>query len=194
MIDEYCHPISEDETLTAGRQRRSRWRKEISLSVAFSSFSYRIGASHPTIFVVWRIPDLPQARDATLELRTEAQALKMLPHFLNRQFWRSVKAEFGHAFTGSLPAGGLRYLIKKVTNDASASGDEDLDERIMAYCLSNGDPELYPDLRAANSGRTRGFTEFFEVALIVVDEITGASPYRHGEARVVQPGPNKKLI
>jgi len=78
---------------------------------------------------------------------------------------------------GSLPAGSLRYLIKRVVNDASATLDTEQEERILTFCLSKGEPNLYPDLRAANSGDKKRFIEYFDVAQEVVDEVSGATPY-----------------
>jgi hypothetical protein len=45
--------------------------------------------------------------------------------------------------------------------------------------------DLWPDLRAAMSGRREQYTEYYKVAESVIDSITGAVDNRHGSKRVL---------
>ena len=54
----------------------------------------------------------------------------------------------------------LKLMFRDLTKDSSASTNNELMERCLKYCLSKGDMDLWPDLRAANNGRPQKYKEF----------------------------------
>ena len=51
-------------------------------------------------------------------------------------------------------------------------------ERYLKYCLIKGYMDIWPDLRASNSGRPQTYKEFFNIVQEVIEEISGSHPYR----------------
>ena len=72
-------------------------------------------------------------------------------------FYNKYKNTIG----GSVPNSMLQHMYKKLTNDVSKCIDVELDQRILKYCLSKGDKDLWPDLRAVNSGAKTKYDTFF---------------------------------
>ena len=84
---------------------------------------------------------------------------------------------------GSIPSGTLRAMYYDLSRDARKSDNPELDERILKYCLSNGDKDLWPDLRAAINGRPEYYSLFFQVAEEVIDDISGVDANRKNKQR-----------
>ena len=61
----------------------------------------------------------------------------------------------------SVPKGMLKHMYKVLTKDARLVADVKHDQRILKYCLSKGDPDLWPDLRSANNGAEERYAVFF---------------------------------
>jgi hypothetical protein len=124
-------------------------------------------------------------RSQTDETRIHQQALESLPHYCSNQQWSSFRKEFGDVIGSGVPACLLKHLFKKLTNDCTTEKNKEIEERVLQYCLAQDDDCLWPDLRAAVNGKEEKYTEFYKIAEEIIEEISGASPYRHGSKRVL---------
>jgi hypothetical protein len=60
-----------------------------------------------------------------------------------------------------------------------------MDERMLRHVAECGDPDFWPDLRAAMNGGELQHHAFFRVAEELVSELTGATAHCHGEQRAL---------
>jgi hypothetical protein len=84
-----------------------------------------------------------------------------------------------------VPACLLKHLFKKLTNDCTTENNKEIEECVLQYCLAQGDDCLWPDLQAAVNGNGEKCVKFYKIAEEIIEEISGASPYRHGSKRVL---------
>ena len=164
-----------------------RFRNGCQLSTATGSFQYHVGGPHSLLLVIWKLPTNPMLRSQTDEACAHQHDLDSLPRYCSNQQWSSFCKEFGDVMgSGGVPTCLLRRLFKKLSNDSTCKKKKVMEQRVLQYCLAKGDDRLWPDLCAALNGRAEQFTEFYKTAKEVIEEISGASPYRHGSKRVLR--------
>jgi hypothetical protein len=86
------------------------------------------------------------------------------------------------------------HHFKDLPKDSSMTCDKSAETRIICYCIAKGGDNLFPDLQAAHSGLETKFDIFYDFASLEIDAISGATPNRHGEHRVLQAGMAKELF
>jgi hypothetical protein len=185
-IDKWHPPSASNETLQAARKRRQRFRDEILFNFPSGRFLFQPGGHLPSLLVVWQLPEVFQDRSETQNRDLHRRILSSLPRYHTRLVWDECRKKYGDLLGPGCPSGLLRRICRELTADSSTStGDNDLEERVLRYVVSQGNPKFWPDLRAAVNGGKLQFEVFFEFAVEVVDELTGATPNRHGEQRVL---------
>ena len=184
-IDKWYPARSSSEPDGTGRQRRKRFRDDLVLRVPVGTVLYKNLGPVPLIFILWKLPIQPSDRCVTRELKCTAEIIKSLPEYCHRCQWASFQEEFGYQINtmGCVPTNVLRVMHRRLTGDATASRDMDAELRVLAYLLNEGKTEFWPDLRAALNGSKQRHTAYFKCAEELLESITGASPYRHGEVR-----------
>jgi hypothetical protein len=193
-IDQWTHAnrqkLSDDSTR---RKRQQRWRESMQLAVPCRHFKFHAGGPHTTIIIIWKIPSDAEDRDVTLDLRSSQEAHEQLPNYMSRAQWGEIKAKYSSALGGGIPAGLLQHIAKDISGDSSMSRDKEQTNRVILYCVSQGVDALWPDLRAALCGGQNQFDVFFKFAENVVEDITGATAYRHGKCGVLQADQTDRL-
>ena len=152
----------------------------MALPFAVSSFQFVHGGQIPSALFIWKIPDEIDDRDETAEMRCQGSIRDELPRYCTREEWKVVKNKYGHLFGVGIPEEVLRVIYRELTGDASALRDEAIYIRALDYCISKGNPDLWPDLWAAINGADEKFSVFYKYTEQVIEEVSGATPYRHG--------------
>jgi len=158
----YSQEKLEKESPETSRKRRQRFRDEmIFTNLSYSFYLWQMGASSSTAMILWKIPCDEKDRDEEKLIRCISRSSQELPTFGNRKDFSEFHQKYKDVMGGSVPSSMLKYMYKDLTKDASKSLDIELDKRILNYCLSKGDKDLWPDLRAANSGASNRYDIFF---------------------------------
>eukprot|EP00957_Ditylum_brightwellii_P137667 10494741-Ditylum_brightwellii.AAC.1 len=114
--------------------------------------------------------------------------MQHLPNYKTRLECQNVRAEFKFAAgAGFCPPWLLRSTMSRISHVRRklCAKDQAMHNRIVCLAFSDGDPDLYPDLWAAMSGAKEKFDIFFKFAADYCDEISGSSPYHHGNQHVL---------
>ena len=90
------------------------------LTVAISTVLYEVKGRHPSIFIIWHIPDNLGDMNDTLAMQTHAVIIKSLPHFLSLQPWQEVKKKYDHLFGSNVPPRLLKMIHDKMWKIASS--------------------------------------------------------------------------
>ena len=102
---------------------------------------------------------------------------------------RAMKQEFHKEVARlgvSTPPHVLRYIYQRLTLDASADQNPDLDDRVK-FALQTNTYDIVLDLRHLNAGRPSDtFNEFFTTLNGMIDDWTAADERRHGIAHMSQ--------
>lgn len=119
--------------------------------------------------------------------RTIIHLHKQLPEIHSRETRREFIERFSHAV---LTKGVLRSMYSLLTSDGSAAHNSvrevELDRRTMEFLASGGDIELWPDLRALNTGEREKYNLFWEAGDRVIASLEScAADNRHGNARTL---------
>ena len=70
----------------------------------------------------------------------------------------------------------FNHMYNKLTKNMTGRNNLKLDERILVYSLSNGDPSLWPDLCATNIGAARKYVCLFSGAKRIIEK-SGVEAY-----------------
>jgi hypothetical protein len=114
------------------------------------------------------------------------QVKKRIPEIHSREVRREFKERFSHAV---VTPGVLRNMYAMLTSDGSAptnSAALATDKAVLEYLVAGGNVELFPDLRALNSGERPKYDPFWEAGDRVLTSLeTCAADDRHGENRTL---------
>ena len=119
-----------------------------------------MGTNLSCLTVLWKFPCKVEERNEEKLATCIAQSRQYLPEFSNRQEYKKFYDKYKHAMGASVPKGMLKHMYKVLTKDARLAVDVEHDERILKYCLSKGDLDLWPNLRSANNGAEERYTVF----------------------------------
>jgi len=150
QIDEWDPPSKEDEPSGTARRRRSEFRNQAAFGFRVKKFVYTPGGQHSSLLVLWKLPEgeLDEAKEATILLN--------LRDLLPEHHTRAMRQEFAEKFralSGDFSPAMLRQIYRDLTADGSAphdSAEREIDERVAEFAASNGDLDLFHDLRALN--------------------------------------------
>jgi hypothetical protein len=183
-IDKWNPNLKDGEMQAAARKRRQRFRTNMQLTCAVSSFEYRHRGKHSVTLVLWRLP-AQSDRTSICQLRAEAEVIKGLPCYLSNEQLRSLHSKYRHVLGCNVAPGTLRAIVNEATHNQAASRNPELDKRFLQYCMSQGNLNLWPDLRAIANGATTKYDVFYKIAGDAIEDISGATADRHGTHRVL---------
>jgi len=184
-IDLWKPAKDDNQSLAGNRKRRHRFREKVQLKCAISCCLFLAMGRNPSLLVLWRIPNDPADRSETEAAQTHINVMKHLPKYTLEEQFRILKRKWMHVMGSNTPPGILRMIYNEVAENGRSSKNQEMDKRLLHYALSHGDPSMYPDLRAAKNGKKPQYDIFFEVADCVIENGSGAAPYRHGQLRVL---------
>ena len=182
-IDKWMsNKIKPDESNVAKRKRRQRFRDNMIFpNLSYASYLWHMGTNLSSSIILWKVPCLPENRSDEKQAICISQSMQYMPEYNNRKHFASFNNQYKDVMGASVPNSMLQHMYTFFTKDARKSRNQLMDERILKYCLSRGNPDLWPDLRAANSGAKEKYTIFFDEAQKVIEQISGVDAYRHGE-------------
>jgi hypothetical protein len=151
-IDRWMDMNAKKQSDESRRKRKQQWREGLQLTVSCRPFKFLAGGPHTTIVVLWKIPSDAEDRDATKDLRVTQEAQKQLPHYMSRAQWGRINTKYSAAMGGRIPAGMLKHITQDIFGDSSSIRDKEQTNRLLRYCVSQGDDSLWPDLDAAACG------------------------------------------
>ena len=132
------------------------------------TFQYHPGGQLPLIFVVWKTPINPEDDPTfkTNELKCFASIIDKLPRYISRLRWHNFQSKYSDCIGSSLPSSLMNVMYRELSGDSSSSSkygiSKETEERIMRYVVSEGDPNLWPDLRAVMSGAKEKYAIFIK--------------------------------
>jgi hypothetical protein len=185
-IDQWMDMNAKKQSDESRRKRKQQWREGLQLTVSCRYFKFLAGGPHTTIVVLWKIPCDEEDRDETMDLRATKEAQEQLPHYMPRAQWGRINTKYSSAMGGGIPAGMLKHISQDIFGDSTSIRDKEQTSRLIRYWVSQGDDTLWPDLHAAACGSKDQYNVYFKFAENVVEEITGATAFRHGNHRVLQ--------
>ena len=128
--------------------------------ITYQRFLWHMGGSNPVLMVMWKVHSKPSDRDEDRFLNCLKSAMDELPKYCSQKDFSQFTQRYGYTMGGSVPTGMLKLMYKELTNDSSACQNSELLQRCLKYCLSKGNPDLWPDLRAALNGSSHKYNLF----------------------------------
>ena len=123
-----------------------------------------MGSNIAIHMVLWKVPCCELDRKENELITFVYQSTNKFPLIGNRKHFSTFYNKYKHIMGGSVPYSMLKSMYSDLSKDVKKSDNQELEERILKYCLSNGDKHLCPDLRAVNSRALQQYSLFFEVA------------------------------
>jgi hypothetical protein len=170
-----------------------RWRQ----FMAFQSFAVETleatwGSHRKLLLFVWRVPIDEETRNAAASQTAQAAAIahvdRQLPIIRGRYARQQFLSDYSR-ITG-LSKGMLANMYETLSSDGQAvhsSADRDMQLRMVEFIASNGNVELWPDLRALNGNDGSKYDLFWAEGDKYLAELeTLASGNRHGQQRSLQ--------
>ena len=157
-------------------------------SMLMASRAHRTAPSLPICaYLSCRVPTAIDERNEEDNDRTVQLVTKLLPEIHSREVRREFIERFSHAVVHKNM---LRAMYSLLTSDASAPENQqqrERDERALEYLLAGCDLELWPDLRALNSGERDKYNLFWEAGdKVCAALVTCAAENRHGNERTLE--------
>jgi hypothetical protein len=187
-IDKWDPSASITESPEAARKRHQRFRDHIQFSFPIGKYLFKPGGSLPCMLIIWKLASDRSDWSETSNRDLHIRVLDSLPRYHTRAVYLECQAKYGDLLGPGATSGILRAICRHLINDSTAPRDKEMEERMLRYVAECGDPDFWPDLRAAVNGGEEQYQTFFRVAEEVVGELTGATAYRHGEQRVLSSG------
>jgi hypothetical protein len=182
-IDSYTkQPPAEAET--TARARRHHFRQGLCFGLfAVKRYVYVPGGPKSALLFLWKLPAVGE-RSESNDSRVQLQIHSALPHYHTRVMHREFKETFSNV--GVYSRAILRKMYEKLTSDGSApqnSATRAVDERVAEFIGAHGDLDLWPDMRALNSGNEgKKYDAFWDAAADEVDSLGVAPADRRGTA------------
>ena len=184
--DWYGKKIKTNESQSTCRKRRQRFRDNMFFpNLTYCCYIWYMGTNSSSLTILWKIPCSIEDRDEEKQVICIAQSMKNLPEFSNRKEYFKFYEQYKYAMGASVPKGMLKHMYKVLTKDARIVTNKEHDERILKYCLSKGEADLWPDLRAANNGSKEQYSIFYEEAQKIIDEISTVDSYRNNDKKYI---------
>jgi hypothetical protein len=197
-IDKWYPSVDSPEANNVATMRRYIFRRDFIARDRVATIQHHVGGQIPLIWILWKVPSAQEMSNPTADvLRKQTQCqvaiAEHLPRYTTRVQWRHFQNQYGDVIGGGVPSGMLRSIYRELTKDSTSPRSVKQEEVVLRYVISRGDPSLWPDLRAAMNGAEEQYSIFFSVAQQVIEEVTCATPYRHGSERVLTPS-NADLV
>ena len=190
QIDKWCQSSVEgdgdgDEALmpsARARKQRQRFRNEMCFDALRIKFHfYNPGGGHGGMVLVWKLPRAEEFDDSK-----EAEAMLKLKDILPAYHTSEMRKRFKQKYSSCIdtPHSVLMSMYRELSEDGSAptnKAEAAIRARSMEFINSQGDPGLFPEMRALN-GR-RGHTEydiFWDEIATIIEEMKGANAQRTG--------------
>jgi hypothetical protein len=146
-IDKWHPASSPDETPEAARKQRQRFRDDLIFNFPAGKFLFQPGGSLSSYLVVWKLPAEKVDWSETKNRDLHRPILSLLPCYHTHLVWDECHKKYGDLLGPGCPPGLLRRICRKLTGDSSKGrGDKELEERVLRYVVSQGDPTFWPDL------------------------------------------------
>lgn len=187
MIASFHPPSEEARTESALRKHYSRYRDNLLFhSVAVKKVATTFGSARKLMLFIWKVPTAREERTESDNDRTLLLVKKRIPDIHSREVKREFKERYSHAV---VTPGVLRSMYALLTSDGSApksSLEKAVDEAVFKFLAAGGDVELFPDLRALNSGERDKYNLFWAAGDRVLASLEAcAADDRHGENRTL---------
>ena len=130
-------------------------------NLLYSYYSWYMGTNRAMYMVLWKVPCCESDRKDDELIKCVYQSTKELPLIGNKKRVSTFYDKYKHIMGGNVPSFMLKSMYSDLSKDVKKSDNLELEERILKYCLSNGDKHLWPDLQAANSGASEQYSLFF---------------------------------
>ena len=103
---------------------------------------------------------------------------------MNRNEFSTFQKKYKHSRGGSVPVSMFKYIYKALAQDVSKICNNELDERIINFCLSKDHPNWWTDMCPANNGVTKKYNFSFQKPEIS-EGISRSKAYRNEEKRYI---------
>ena len=140
-IDQWCfNKIAANKTAFTSGKRHQQFRDKMSSpGISYSCYLLHMGTNTSWYIVLLKVPCYAWDRSEEKLIVCISQSSKEIPEFGNIKVLTNFYEKYKHGICGSAPFSILDYKYKDLMKDIAWSRSIRWNERILKYCLSNGD-------------------------------------------------------